>query len=251
MSNAIIAYKNIADTGAFSASSAALLLPVSNIQVPHIARKWRGNDGATDFIIIDLGSPQSIDTIAILGITGTQIRVRVSSADATGAAGDLFDNGTVAVDQNYLSSICLLTSPVSAKYLRFDVTTTGPFVEIGRIFAGLKTQFAYNYIAGWTRTWVDLSTRTKTLSGQTQIFPRSVYRTYDVSFDFLKQADRDGFVETIDRDNALKTDVLFVNDPSSSNLSRDGVWGLMTTLTGVIQPSPGIYTKEYQIEERL
>jgi hypothetical protein len=251
MSNAVIAYSNIADTGTLTASSASLLLPLSNIQVAHIARKWRGNSASTDFVVVDFGSLQSLDTVAVIGITGAQIRTRLSSTDATGAAGDAFDSGTIAVDQSYLSYISLVPSVVSARYLRVDITTTGLFVEIGRIFAGVKTQFAYNFIAGWTRTWNDLSTRTKTLSGQTQIFPRSVYRSYDVSFDFLKQVDRDGFVETIDRVNALKTDVLYISDPSSQNLSRDSVWGLMTALTAVIQPSPGIFTKQYQIEERL
>jgi len=251
MANAIITYTNVADTGTLLASTSALLLPVSNIQVPHIARKWRGNNGSSDFVILDLGTPQNIDTVAVLGITGTQIRIRLSSVDATGAAGDLFDNGTVAVDQGYLSSILLLPSPVSCRYLRFDVTTSGTFVEIGRLFAGLQTQFAYNYTAGWQRTWVDLSTRTKTLSGQSLIFQRPAYRTYDVSFDFLKENDRDGFVEDIDRINAMKTDVLFIQNPISSNLSRDSVWGLMTALTPVVQPYTGIFTKQYQIEERL
>lgn len=251
MSNAVIAYSNIADTGSLIASSASLLLPVSNIQVAHVARKWRGNDGPTDFVIVDFGSLQSLDTIAVLGITGNQIRARLSSVDSTGTSGDAFDSGTLAVDQSYLSSISLVTSVVSARYLRIDLTTTGSFVEIGRMFAGVRTQFAYNFIAGWQRTWNDLSTRTKTLSGQTQIFNRNVYRSYDVSFDFLKQADRDGFVETIDRVNAMKTDVLYISDPSSPNLSRDSVWGLMTALTPVVQPSPGIFTKQYQIEERL
>jgi hypothetical protein len=251
MSNALISYNNLADSASLTASSQSLLLPVSNIQNPHVVRRWRGNDGTTDFFVADFGALTSIDTVAVLGITGTQIRIRVSSVDSTGAAGDIFDGGSVSVDQNYLSSICLITSVVTGRYLRVDISTTGAFVEAGRLFAGLKTKFSYNYTAGWKRTWVDPSTRTKTLSGQTQIFQRPSYRTYDVSFDFITQSDRDGFVEAIDMVNSLKTDVLFVSNPASANLSRDSVWGLMTTLTPVIQPSVATYTKEYQIEERL
>lgn len=252
--NAFIAYSNLADSAALTATSSALLLPVSNIQVPHVARKWRGNDGAADSVILDYGSSVTMDTIAVVGITGTQIRVALSNTDATGNAGEVYDSGHLAVDQRYLQSIFPLVNPVSARYMRVDLVTTDPedvFVEIGRIFAGVRTIFAYNYIAGWKRTWVDPSTRTKTLSGQTQIFQRNAYRTYDISFDFLKQADRDGFIEDIDSINSLKLDVLFVNNPASTNLARDSIWGLMTTLTPVVQSYIGIYTKEYQIEERL
>lgn len=249
--NAFIAYTNLADSAVQTASSAALLLPVSNIKVPHVARKWRGNDGATDTVFLDYGSAVTIDTIAVVGITGTQIRVALSNADPTANMGEVYDSGTLAVDQRYLQSIFPLVSPVSARYMRIDLTATGSFVEIGRVFTGVRTVFAYNYVAGWQRTWVDPSTRTKTLSGQMQIFQRPSYRTYDVSFDFLKEADRDGFIEDIDSVNALKTDVLFVQNPASSNLARDSIWGLMTTLTPVVQPYTGIFTKEYQIEERL
>jgi hypothetical protein len=248
--NAFIAYTNLADLAVQTASSSALLLPVSNIIVPHIARKWRGNDGATDTVFLDYGSSITMDTIAVIGITGTQIRVALSNVDPTANAGEVYDSGQLAVDQKYLQSILPLVSPVSARYMRIDLTTTGSFVEIGRVFTGVRTVFAYNYVAGWQRTWVDPSTRTKTLSNQTLIFKRPPYRTYDISFDFLMQADRDGFIEDIDSVNALQVDVLFVNNPASSNLARDSVWGLMTTLTPVVQPYVGVYTKQYQIEER-
>jgi hypothetical protein len=142
------------------------------------------------------------------------------------------------------------SAPVSARYIRIDIVAA-TLAELGRVFVGARTRFQYNFVKGWARTWNDLSLRSKTRGGQTQIFPDSVYRTYDVSFDFLTQSDRDGFVEDIDRVNALKTDVLFITNPDSANLSRDSVWGLMTSLTPVVQPHIGTYTKQYTIEERL
>lgn len=252
MANACIAYTNLVDTAPLiTATSSNLLLPVSNITNPHIARKWRGATAGADSIVIDLGSAQTFDTIAVFGITGDTITIKSSIVDASGVAGEITSNAYSA-DQNYKSQLLLLSSPASARYFRIDVTngSTG-LVEVGRVFIGTRTQFAYNFIKGWSRSWNDLSLRSKTRGGQTQIFPDSVYRTYDLSFDFLTQSDRDGFIEDIDRINALKTDVLFVTNPSSTNLSRDSVWGLMTALTPVVQPSVGVFTKQYQIEERL
>lgn len=250
--NAYIAYKNLADSAVLlSASSSQLLLPVSNLNTPHIARKWRGSNGSTDYFVFDLGSLSSIDTIAVFGITGTQIRVRVSSADSTGAAGDLYDSGTLSVDQTYLSSINIITNAVSGRYVRADITTSGSYVEAGRCFIGTRTQFSYNYVKGWSRLWNDRSVKTKTRGGQTQVWKDNKYRSIDVTFDFLTQADRDGFVESIDILNGYSVDVLFVTNPASTNLSRDSIWGLMQSMTPVVQPSVATFTKQYQIEERL
>jgi hypothetical protein len=252
MSSACIAYTNLADTVvSLVASSSSLLLPVSNIQNPHIARKWRGTSGTTDSFVLDFGAPISLDTFAAMGITGTQIEFRASLIDTTGIAGEVYDSGVVAVDQNYLSSIVLLPSVVSARYVRVDIITTGSYVELGRLFIGAKTQFSYNYVKGWHRSWNDRSIKTKTRGGQTQVWADNVFRSIDVSFDFLTQTDRDGFVETIDRVNATRTDVLFVTNPASSNLSRDSVFGLISSLTPVVQPYIGTYSKQYMIEERL
>jgi hypothetical protein len=251
MANACIAYTNLVDTAsAITATSSNLLLPVSNITNPHIARKWRGTTPGADSIIIDMGSPVSFDTICAFGLTGSTITIKASMVDPTGAAGEVTSNADT-VDQNYKSKI-LLTDVSSARYFRIDMTDySGGSVEIGRVFIGLKTQFSYNFVKGWSRSWNDTSLRSKTRGGQTQIFPDSVFRTIEVSFDFLTQSDRDGFVEYVDRVNALKTDVLFITDPSSPNLPRDSVWGLMTTITPVVQPSVSLFTKQYTIEERL
>lgn len=253
MANACIAYNNLVDTApVITATSSNLLLPVSNITNPHVARKWRGTTGQTgDSIIIDLGSLQSIDTIACMGLNADYVHINVSAVDPTGVAGELYTN-TWMVDRRYNSQIALF-SVVSGRYIRIDVyNNVSPFFsEVGRVFVGLRTQFKYNFVKGWSRTWNDTSLRSKTRGGQTQVFPDVVFRTFDVSFDFLTQDDRDGFVEDVDRVNALKTDVLFVTNPNSSNLSRDSVWGLMTSLTPVVQPSIGTFTKQYTIEERL
>lgn len=250
---AFIAYTNVADPAvSIIASTSQLLTPISNLLVPHVARKWRGAGGTTDNFVYDLGASTTIDTLAVFGITATQIRLRVSSLDVTGSAGDIYDSGTLAVDQIYLSSITILPATVSGRYFRVDLTTTGAYVEAGRVFLGTSTQFAFNYVKGWQRLWNDRSTKSKTRGGQTQIFKDVTYRSIDVTFDFLSQTDRDGFVEVIDRVNATSTDVLFVTNPTSVNLPRDSIWGLISSATPVVQPyDVSFYSKQYLIEERL
>lgn len=251
MANACIAYTNLADAAALTSSSNVSLLPVSNIQNVHVARKWRATDGTTASFIADFGSLKSFDTLAVMGITGTQIQFRISSTDPTGLTALVYDSGVLSVAQAYLSAIAIISSPVSGRYIRVDITTTGTYVEAGRFFAGVRSQFAYNFVRGWQRSYTDRSLKTKTRGGQTQIFQDVTYRSLDVTFDFLTQSDRNGFVEDIDRVNATKVDVLFITDPSSTNLARDSLWGLISNLTPVVQPYYSTFTKQYQIEERL
>lgn len=253
MANACIAYTNLVDTASsVTATSSNLLLPVSNITVPHIARKWRGTTPGADSIVIDMGAPITFDTIAAFGLSCDNIDFKASLADPTGIAGEIYNPAIVAIDTNYNTRIALATQSYSARYFRFDCTTGATeFAEIGRLFIGLRTQFSYNYVKGWQRIWTDRSTKSKTRGGQTQVFADNTFRSIDVTFDFLSQTDRDGFVEEIDRVNATKTDVLFVNDPDSTNLSRDSIWGLITNLTPVVQPHVGAFSKQYMIEERL
>lgn len=251
MGNACIAYTNLTDDAqVITATSSNLLLPVDNIINPHIARKWRGTTPGADSIMIDMGEPVSFDTIGVFGLTGSTIVIKASLVDPTGVAGEIISNSDT-VNQDYKTKI-LLSGVSSARYFRIDMTdASGGLVEVGRVFIGLKTRFSYNFVKGWSRGWNDTSLRSKTRGGQTQIFPDSVFRTLDVSFDFITQDERDGFIEYVDRVNALKTDVLFITNPDSTNLSRDSVWGLMTTLTPVVQPSTLTFTKQYTIEERL
>ena len=252
MANAAIAYENLFDDATLIASSQELLLPASNIQNPHVARKWRAT-GTADFVVADMGAAVAIDTIGVFGISGDEIRVAVSNTDSTGDTGEVYDSGFETVDTDYASYVNLraTASPATGRYFRFELAAAGGVLEIGRIFLGVRTHFPYNFARGWSRGWTDRSIRAKTRGGQTQVSNDVSYRSIDLTFGLISESERYGFVEDIDRVNGQKTDVLFITNPDSANLARDSIWGLMTQLTAVVQPFPNAFTKQYQIEERL
>lgn len=254
-SNACIAYDNLFDSAMVTASSQQLLAPATNLQVAHIAKRWRSEEANTASVVADFLSSVSIDTLGVFGLTVSSIgttRLRLSTADSSGLAGDAYDSAAVAVDTNYNQAIALLSAPVTARYLRLDVADSGAdFVEAGRILATLRTQFSRNFGWSWQRQRVDRSIQTKTRGGQTLIWRDGSYRTLDVTFNFVDPADTYGIVETIDRLNGIKDDILFVIDPTSTNLARDCIWGLVSTITPVVNPNFDIYSKQYKIEERL
>lgn len=253
MGNAALLYRNLADDAVISASSELVLAPGSKVQNPDIARKWRSASSG-DWLLADFGALTSMDTVAVIGLTATTCRVRLSSTDPTGVAGDIYDSGVDAVDQDYLQAIVLIGAPVSARFLRIDLTngTAGAtYVEAGRLVAGLRSRFGINFGFGWSKGYVDPSILTKTRGGQTQVSAETSYRVLDLTFEMVSPSDRRGFIETVDRVNGKKLGVLFVLDDESSDLAFDTIWGLVSELTPVTQPYLDRFSKQYRIEERL
>lgn len=257
MSNAAILYLNLADDATLTPSSAQVQCPASLMQNPHVSRKWKTTASASEYLIVDLGSAQSIDTIYLLGCSlsaSAVSRVRVSATDSSGAAGELYDSGDVtgAVDQNYGTQPVLLDAAVSGRYVRFDFADPGATdIQIGRLVIGLRTVFGINFGYNWQAQRVDRSVLTKTRGGQTQVFRDNAYRTIDLTFGFMSPSDRYGVVEAVDIACGASTDVLFIIDPESTNPARDSIWGLISDMTPAIQATLDIFTKQYKIEERL
>lgn len=257
--NAAVGYVNLLDATAtsVSATSAQILTPPSILLDPHVTRHWRGAGGISDDIIVDLGSSQSFDTIYGIGsnVTATgSARLRISSVDSTGAAGDVYDSGAVVgkVDPNYGYVPFLLPAPVSARYLRMGfIDASLSAIELGRQFIGLRTQFQYNHDYGWSIQRVDRSLKNKTRSGQTQVFRDNSYRMFDLPLTSVSSTDRFGVHEAMEIACGQHTDVLLITNPDSTNLGRESIWGLVSDLTPIIQPHLELFSKQFKIEERL
>ena len=261
--NACIAYVNLADTddAVITASSSLPRTPVqSRLQNPHVARKWRGRLGTSEYIVIDLGSVVALDTVCLFGVSGVSptFRVRLSTSDTSGAAGDVFDSGTLTgtpyFDSSYGAFIYLRSSASSGRYLRIDISESGvEYIEAGRVFVGDRVQVEVNF-SSWSRAFVDQSRRTYGRGGQMFADIEDSYRTLEVSFDALTEDERYAFVEYIDRVHGEHADFLFVMDPTSDNLSRDSIWGFVDGGSAVSEPSisvPPRFSKSYNIRERL
>lgn len=260
--NAAIAYLNLADKGAVRASSSVILAPPERLQNPHVARKWRSGDGGAQALTLDLGVAQIMDTVALVGLNmtlGGTVRVRASLMDDTAQTGEAYDSGilTDVVDPAYAMLVHLMPSRVTARYVRVDMSEpTVSYIEAGRLFVGVRWQFAYNFGFGWSRGYVDRSRRTESRGGQTYVDRDVSYRLVSIAFDAVTEAQRFGFVEEVDRVNGQRDDVLLITASNSTNLGRDSIWGLMSDLDPITQPAIWIdgapaYAKAYKIQERL
>lgn len=252
MAMAAIAYVNKADSASLTASSQLTLAPVTLVQNPHVGRKWRSTSNTANFVA-DMGN-SLIDTVSLEGLTATTARVRWSSVDATGVAGDIYDSGVQSVDQNYLRFVSVMPAGVATttgRYLRVDLTNPSlSYVEQGRLFAGLRTAFDAGVAFGWQRRWIDRSIKTRMRSGGTQVFAEVPYAQIEATFEFVTDAERRSVVDLIDIVNGEHRDVLFLLDPASANLACDSVWGLITQLEPVQHRAFDVYQRQYTIEQR-
>lgn len=254
-------FQNAADTATITAPNSLPLTPPSLLQDQHIGRKWRTQTDLT-YLTIDLGQATTIDTVGLFGLnltTAGTVGLRLSLTDPSaqdGALGAI--NGPGAVSAYYGAFVGLLSTPVNPRYLRIDLTQSGiSYIEAGFLMIGLRNQVGVNFAIGAQDTPVDPSIMTKSRSGATWIDPRTKYRSWNFSFDFLTKTERMGWVEDMDRLCGASRNVMMVRDCSSSNLGRDSICGLITDGSPVISRdgygSDGLpmYSKAYKIEQRL
>lgn len=260
--NAALLIDNLADRGVITASSTVPLTPAALVQNRHVARKMRFGATTGQYLVADLGAPVQIDTVALFGLTMTAAgttRIRGSLADSSGADVGTYDSGAAAgrVDPVHAALIHLAPASFTARYLRVDLSDAAiAALDVGRLVIGRRQQLRHNFSFDWTRRYVDRSRRTESRGGQTYIDADNSYRVVELSFAALTEAERYGVIESMDRVNGTREDVLLLLNPASDRLARDSIWGLAEDLTPVTQPmgwgaDGPIYTKSIRIRERL
>ena len=148
-------------------------------------------------------------------------------------------------------------APLSARYVRIDQSEAGvDYTEWGRLFVGLRNAFGINLQTPWRRTPVRGSIDTMGLNSSTFVDLRQGYWRVNAPFQFLSEAEREGFLEEIGVAvvNNGHQDMLWIMDPDSDNLSRDCEWGYIDgdgpTLTQDNYIVPPVYSAEFAIRQR-
>jgi hypothetical protein len=261
MANAAIVINNLADVGTVGASSAASTMPASNLLTPHVSERWRSQSG-TAWFVLDLGSLKSIDTVMLRGMTqgaSSAARVRLSSTDSTGAAGDVSDSGSLTsgvstyFDLDYGALLYLLSAPANCRYVRIDLTDPdADYVEAGALLAGLRDEFAFNFAIGGGITTIDRSRKAQSSGGQTLTWNDNQYRQIALSFDWINATQRYGVLERMLRLNGAHKNLLLIVDTDSANLARDCIFGLVFSQTPVAYLAvPDLFSQQLTINERL
>jgi hypothetical protein len=265
MANACIVVDNQAVSGTVGASSQALTMPASNLLTPHPSERWRSLSNFAYFVL-DKGAMIEADTIMLAGLTcgpNASVRLRLSTIDATGLAGDVLDTGNIVngdahFDVDYSSFVYQLPAPAAWRYARIGISDPdSSYVEAGCILDGLSQAFTYNFAPGGGFQLFDRSRVTKSASGMTLTWNDNSYRQLNLTFNAITSAERYGVVERLDRVAGKTHNVLLISDPASGNLPRDSIFGLVTNQTLVsfnqAYDNSGnlLFGKQFQIEERI
>jgi hypothetical protein len=234
-SNISAAWANIAGNGTLTASSAATGMPITLLQQKDPIRHWRSGAGTSAYFDLTFAATQSADTFSIIGtnLTAAGI-VRVQLSNVAAGNSEIYDSnsGAVAgqVDPVYQDAHILASAVKSGwKYCRITLTDASlSYIEAGFLFISTRTQLSYNFDYGHQFYPIDPCDHKKTAGGTTDIVPHGpIYRRCVLTVGSLTEAQRWSVFQAIGMTNGRSTPILLILDPSSSNLGRDSIFGLI------------------------
>lgn len=126
-----VAYRNLVDNVVPVASSEIVGRPITNVQDQRLAVKWGSNTSTTHTVLIDLGAPYNINSIAILGhniATATSVIVSANSVNTWPGA----TSQTIVHNTDIMLKFFTIET---YRYWRFEFTGQAS-IEVGRLWLG-------------------------------------------------------------------------------------------------------------------
>lgn len=243
---------------AITASSALATLPATNLATAQPGQVWRTAPATTSaHVLVDLGASRAIGAVLLVNtnLTATATwRIRLSTVDATGDAGDALDSGTVAagIDPIYRKAVWLPASPGTGRYLKVNLSDAAVSeIEAGRLAALTLWRPVRNYRFGARRPFRDFSKTFTADQGQVWTLRGPLQRGLDFTLPAVTDAETDGTVEELIRESGRWNDVLVVKDPDSANLGRDSYWGPLEDLPAPEKIAHGWHSLAFRVMDRL
>ena len=124
------------------------------------------------------------------------------------------------------------------------------YVDIGRFFAGQLWRPERNISYDWSRITTDTSPKRRSIGGQVYSRRRPKYEGWRFDLSFMSAADMRQAL-ALDRLAGTTEDVLFVLDPDAADPGLDAVWGQIAQPSEIVNPHLRLYSKSYEVEQRL
>jgi hypothetical protein len=253
----LLAWINHIDTATLAATSEISSLPVSNVQHPHLSRRWHTFNGVTSAAITaDLINTFDCSLLGIIGTNltiDTQVRVRASDVDPTALTTTVLDTGTTyAGVKTGFGAAYMAFDTVSARYWRIDIIDPSlANLQIGRVFLGPHWEPSSNMQLDWKLMVEDSSRVAYSYGGQAYSDTRPKRRVIDFVLDFMSEGEIFFNAFALARANGIVKDVLVVPDINSQYRSEQSVWGLVSASEPISEPRIGLYRQRFTITERL
>lgn len=227
-----IARLNYVDAAIVTAAHAISSLPAANLKEEDIQKIWRDTSNANTNLTADLGAQVEIGMTALINtnlISTDGVRIRVSSADPTGAAGDVYDQGGITpdVDPVYGNFIYFIEPSVTGRYVRIDLFDLTNTPEAGRWVIAPTWTPSRHFSFGWEMLWRDASRRTYSLGQNIFTDVQQRQRGFRFVLRGLTEDEAMDEVSELNRVRGIGRDILVCRNAESTNLGRDSIWGLL------------------------
>ena len=219
---------------------------------------WRSVAGVTSaYLLVDLGASYSIGGVYAgnINLSGSGTwRVRLSTADATGAAGDAHDSTATAtgISTEYRLAVRIFSAAATGRYLRIDLSdATLTHLEVGLLWAGTVFKPGKNFAFGAQRGYIDHSRRSNGSDGQHWVTRGSRQRYVRFSLPAITTSEATVSGEVLSRKAGTSDDVLVCLDSASSNIGRETFLGLLDEVPAWEMSFPGYESASFQVVQRL
>jgi hypothetical protein len=224
-----IAWNNYADTAVLSANSEVGSLPVAYLKDLDLGKIWRASSTAAAWVLADLGASLEIGMVALIGTNLAQTdaaQVRISTADATGAAGDAYDSGPIlaAVDPMLRRFVHPVDPGVTGRYVRIDLSQA-EVPEAGRLVVMRTWAPSRNFQFGWSRISRDPSRRIYSEGRNLFSDRRQVEQGFRFTLRGLTVDEAYVELDPLTRAAGTSQDVLVCRDIEAADLGAASVWG--------------------------
>jgi hypothetical protein len=257
MGRATILYDDKVAAATLSGTAPAGGLPLANLQDPQPTKVARWS-ATTAFVVADLGATFSIGLVALGGTnlsTSATRRVRLSTVDTTGAAGDAHDSGTAAAgaDPRYNGTVLhVLSANVSARYVRVDVTdATLSFIDAGLFLAGPAFRPTRNYSFGATFGYQDAGGAEQSPVGKLFVNRRGRKRVATLRFAFASEAEAMVDHMELSRIAGATENVVIVPDPVGTYVAAQSLIGLVEDVTEIRNEAFNVWSRTITVVERV
>jgi hypothetical protein len=214
---------NIAESAVITASTVNAQYPASNIQHDFRTKVFRSTSNA-DNIVFDLGSIETIDTIAVVDNwkNGFGFSTFTIEANATDVWTSPAFTTTLTVDTAHGIGIKEFTEE-SYRYWRIVLTSTLGYCELANIFIGKATTITTNGVDyGFSYKSKDLKKASKTRYGQEYIDDIGTQKEVNsLSFKVLNSTELDAIFEVYDDRRTVKPFFMKIGDGTNTIISNE------------------------------
>lgn len=238
-----------------SAGSEATNLRSYNLSDPILQKPWRSL-ATTSYFQVVFSMPWNIDLLGLFGTNigpADQVRHRLYDAGNIVILDDTVSAGVVPGYGMHLYR--LPTTLVAAKW-RCDITassraSSGNF-DVGRAWAAPVVQPKIGIAPGWSEDQIDKAEKVRgRFSGAVFTGNGPQYRSTEVTFGYLNEADSDALKEMV-RAVGQRKQVFFA--PFDEDMPTQAILGKFTSISPITEPArtfPRHFSQQFTIEEDL